>query len=335
MKKLGLVALLSTLMLFGCGNTQSTLDESSLSESMNSSENIDYGTVKFAPIKVFDNGFDGVIIQPLFSNPELCKDVEFEFDYEVEDEDVCEVVDGLVYYVNDGKTKINVISPYFETCSFEVTASKNLGRNSNEISSKFNARKSVANSCTENTTLFIGDSFFEFWGNGNDGRQPITSLSTEFSGYDIKNVGISATQTHDWRAAFYNVLSYIEESPKNIIVNIGINNVDDNGEIGAVCANNVNSFLLDLNTYFPESEIYYFSITRCSGVFAHKWEHHQRSNELTSAFISKYDKMHYLDVMALYGDNYASCQSDGLHPNQNGYNYFKQLITENVTLVEK
>lgn len=340
MKKILLVSLLSVGLLCGCAVSSSSSEpinsDSGNNPSSISSEEVDYGTVKFASLRVFDNGYDGVKIQPLFSNVELCEGVDFEFDYEVVNEDVCEVdADGYVYYVGDGSTKVNVTSPYFEETSFEVTAAKNLGRTSNEIASKFNARKSVASNVSENTTLFLGDSFFEFWGNGYDGRQSITSLSNEFSGYDVSNIGISATTTHDWRASFNNVLSYIESSPKNIIVNIGINNVDDNNEIGAVCANNVSSLLLDLNYYFPESNIYYFSITRCSGVFASKWDQHQRSNELVEKFIGNYSNMHYLDVMELYGDNYASCESDGLHPNQTGYNYFKQLILENVTLSEK
>ena len=315
MKKILLVSLLSVGLLCGCATPSSSEPISSNDENNSSSissEEVDYGTVKFASLRVFDNGYDGVKIQPLFSNVELCEGVDFEFNYEVVNEDVCEVdADGYVYYVGDGSTKVNVTSPYFEETSFEVTAAKNLGRTSNEIASKFNARKSVASNVSENTTLFLGDSFFEFWGNGYDGRQSITSLSNEFSGYDVSNVGISATTTHDWRASFNNVLSYIESSPKNIIVNIGINNVDDNNEIGAVCANNVSSLLLDLNYYFPESNIYYFSITRCSGVFASKWDQHQRSNELVEKFIGNYSNMHYLDVMELYGDNYAY---DGVNP---------------------
>ena len=34
--------------------------------------------------------------------------------------------------------------------------------------------------------------------------------------------------------------------------------------------------------------------------------------------------------MELYGDNYANLVSDGLHPNQDGYNLFEQIIKENV-----
>ena len=42
------------------------------------------------------------------------------------------------------------------------------------------------------------------------------------------------------------------------------------------------------------------------------------------------NRLHYLDVNALYGNTPAAYQSDGLHPNQAGYDLFEQIIKENV-----
>ena len=53
------------------------------------------------------------------------------------------------------------------------------------------------------------------------------------------------------------------------------------------------------------------------------------------AYCETQERVHYLDVMALYGDNYARYEQDGLHPNQEGYNLFKQLILENVPMETK
>ena len=47
-------------------------------------------------------------------------------------------------------------------------------------------------------------------------------------------------------------------------------------------------------------------------------------------YCDKTDRLTYLDVMSLYGDDYASYLSDGLHPNQAGYDLFEQIIKENV-----
>lgn len=320
MKKLLVFA--SLLLLFSCGQVQSSEDISTSS----SSEEIDYGTVEFSSIYVYKNDYDGVKIQPLFSNPISCENVEFT--YVVEDESICEIdEDNCVYYLSKGNTKVTATSEYFEEATFYVYAVESYPRSSNFYSK----RNEVTNNVNENTTLFLGDSFFEFWKNGTN---KVKTLAEEFPDYDICNIGISATTSHEWRAAYNKILSSMD-SPKNIVVNIGINNVDDMYETGYECARNVEALLLDLTTYFPESNIYYFSITRCSGVFAKNWTAHQISNNLVKSFIDKYEKMNYLDVMSLYGDDYASCEADGLHPNQKGYDYFKQLLNENVTFVEK
>lgn len=108
--------------------------------------------------------------------------------------------------------------------------------------------------------------------------------------------------------------------------------VYDNGK---ECAANLQNMLNDFLDQFPETNIYYLSITRCSGVFANNWGSHEISNNLMKTFCEETERMHYLDVMALYGDDYASCEQDGLHPNQKGYDYFEQIIKENVPLEKK
>ena len=86
----------------------------------------------------------------------------------------------------------------------------------------------------------------------------------------------------------------------------------------------------DYLEYFPETNVYYLSITRCTGTFANKWQDHSLSNKMMKDYCEKTDRLTYLDVMSLYGDDYASYLSDGLHPNQAGYDLFEQIIKENV-----
>ena len=86
---------------------------------------------------------------------------------------------------------------------------------------------------------------------------------------------------------------------------------------------------------FPEANIYYLSITRCAGHFAFNWESHEKSNQLVQDFCSKTERVYYLDIMGLYGDDYGSYQQDGLHPNQAGYDLFKQIIKAEVPMNQK
>lgn len=119
------------------------------------------------------------------------------------------------------------------------------------------------------------------------------------------------------------------------MINLGINNVDDNGEDGLICSYNVITLLEETHRCFPDANIYYFSITRCTGTFASKWTNHSLSNQRVSSFIATRSYLTYLDVMSIYDDDYASYLYDGLHPNSNGYQVFLDLINEYVALDNK
>ena len=82
----------------------------------------------------------------------------------------------------------------------------------------------------------------------------------------------------------------------------------------------------------PDAKIYWFTLTRCSGYFANKWNEYQVCNNYVIKYSELKDYITVLDIASLYGDNYASYQQDGLHPNQEGYNLFKQLILDNINL---
>ena len=85
----------------------------------------------------------------------------------------------------------------------------------------------------------------------------------------------------------------------------------------------------------PNCNIYYCSITRCAGYFASKWTYHNQSNEVMKENAENNAKLHYLDIMEVWGHDYASYeQSDGLHQNTAGYEVFKTIIKENVPLKE-
>ena len=120
--------------------------------------------------------------------------------------------------------------------------------------------------------------------------------------------------------------------PVDIVINIGINNVDDDKETGKQCAAGVIALIKDYLEMFPDANIYYLSITRCAGYFAFNWESHEKSNSLLKEFCDSTDRVHYLDIMGLYGEDYASYQQDGLHPNQAGYDLFKNLIKTEVPI---
>ena len=289
----------------------------------------DYGKVTFKSIYIYcdkyGNNFDEVPIRPNFTKPENCKNEIFE--YEIKNEDICYIENDCVYALGEtGTTKVTAKSQHLSG-TFVVTCS-----NTYNNAQAFATAKSLANTAShttkQGTTLFVGDSFFEFWRNKTGINENFT---TAFSGYDVANVGISGTQAREWRSLRKKLIDPYQ--PKNVVLNIGINDVDDNNEDGESTAKYIMMLCEDIWATNPECHIYYQSITRCTGYFASKWQFHSASNEIMKANAESNAKLHYLDVMGVYGDNYANyLQSDGLHPNTAGYEVMKTLIKENVPL---
>lgn len=111
-------------------------------------------------------------------------------------------------------------------------------------------------SISENTTVFIGDSFFDrrwFW----------TDFYTEdFKGKDAFLAGISEATTNDWEAYMSDVFkAFGDSAPKNIAIHLGTNNIGT-GQTAAETENCLRHFLTVLHRKFPRTMIYYFSITR-------------------------------------------------------------------------
>lgn len=334
-KSLILFVALSSAMLFSCGENQpsstssllpttepTTVTPTTTETPSTSSYPKDYfGKVAFENVFVYDD-FDGIQIRPFFTKPDEAKDEVFE--YTVKNDDICYIEDNRVYFLQEGTTMVQAESEHLKG-SFRVTTEAKFSFSSQ---GKIRIDRAIKN-MKEEDTVFIGDSFFEFWNNkiGIDEK-----FSDAFSEYSTLNLGISATTTHDWRVISQKIIDGTKVQPKNIVINIGINNVDDDLEGGRTCSRNIQLLIQDYLEAYPETNIYYFSITRCSGIFSTKWESHSGSNDYMKEYCETQERVHYLDVMALYGDKYASYEQDGLHPNQAGYDLFKKLILENVPM---
>ena len=289
---------------------------------------IDYGQVAFKSIYLYaDNSttfFDGVYVQPTFTYPDRCQDEVFQ--YEVKNEDICYVEDDHVYAFGvTGTTKVTATSQHLRG-TFYVTVSNKYFNAQAYATAKSLANK-AAKATNKGTTLFLGDSFFEFWRNKTGIDE---NFATAFAGYDVANVGISGTQAREWRSFRNKLIDPYE--PENIVMNIGINDVDDNGEDGVGTAGYIMQLCKEIWAHHPNCQIYYCSITRCSGFFANKWPQHEESNSIMKANAENEPRLHYLDIMERYGSDYASYEQDGFHPNTAGYAIFKDIIKANVPL---
>ena len=201
---------------------------------------INYGKVTIDDIKVFSNGFDGVELTFHFTNPEVCEGEVFDFIFT--DDSVCYIDENRVYFLKEGFVRIKAQSEHL-SASFNVTC-----QNYNFTSQSNSHINRLKNNFKDGDTLFLGDSFFEFWRNKTGISE---NFDTAFAEYAVFNIGISATTTHHWRAI--NVkMAELNINPKNIVINIGINNVDDDKESSKQCSTAVIALINDYNYILPK-----------------------------------------------------------------------------------
>lgn len=333
MKKAALLSLLVLLTATSCGQGGSlppttTSDPTTSVVETTSTEPEVQKTVEFAPMRLY-KGFP-LEIKPIFSHPEMAS--EENFTYTVKEEEFATIDGNIISYLTEGRTIVYAKSQNYETqfVLFTIEEFKTVG---GPLELEYTRLKDRYDSHEqkENATIFIGDSFFQFWRDGTAGA----SFTKDFEGKNVVNLGINGTTTHHWRAIMADYLVKNVVSPKNFIVNIGINNVDDLSEDGKNGGKNVRMLLEDIHEAFPEANIYYFSVTRCSkGAFAKLWEHHDGINTyLKDNFFPNAPYTTYLDANEIFGEDYAKYRmDDGLHLNGRGYIIFKSLISEYVEI---
>lgn len=177
-------------------------------------------------------------------------------------------------------------------------------------------------SVTENTTVFIGDSFFDrrwFW----------TDFYTDdFNGKDAFLAGISEATTNDWEIYMDEALAcFGNTAPKNIAIHLGTNNIGT-GQTAAETENGLRHFLMLLHKKFPQTKIYYFAITS-------RWDdggatYNQIINEVngqTQTWCKDKEWVRYINTAWLI-------TKDKLNPDYGG-SYIHPLITTYSIFVEE
>lgn len=341
MKKI-ILAALSVLLLASCGPTSNPTTNPSIDPTVDptvdptseptSVEPEVEKTVEFAPMHLYAD-LPTLEIRPLFSHPEMAE--EEHFTYTLDDERIASIEGNVITYITAGRGLVTCKSENFEA-RFVLFTHEGFSTVGGPLATEYQNLKSRYGNhqAKEDATVFIGDSFFQFWRDGTSGS-PL--FGRDFKGKNAVNLGINGTTTHHWRAMWRDYLKDNLVAPKNIVVNIGINNIDDNSEDGPNGGKNVRMLLEDMHETFPETKIYYFSVTRCSkGTFATYWDRHDGVNTyLKENFFPNNSYATYLDANEVFGDNYADYRlPDGLHLNTRGYLVFKSLIDENVEIAD-
>ncbi len=188
------------------------------------------------------------------------------------------------------------------------------------------------------TTVFIGDSFFEM-------ENDWTNFYTDyFNGKNVFTAAIGGTRADQWISLidtiFYRFNGF---APKNIVINLGQN--DAAAMISPeIIARNLQTVIEKLHAKFPSTNIYYFNVTmrRVSGSGADLNVINQNihsTNVAMKNWCADGDRsyVHYLDIAlddqwdALgEGRRWTSeyLKGDNLHPKLETYRYYIDMLDE-------
>lgn len=176
------------------------------------------------------------------------------------------------------------------------------------------------------TTVFLGDSFFDNtegnWGNF------YTSYASE---YDALELGIGGSTTYDWENFLFDgILSGMQ--PKNLVVNLGTNNLAADGDTVEGLAENLQRLFTLLHDKMPDTNIYYFSIAQRVDTTAHTTKI-SAVNTYMKQWCENKDWITFVDVE----DKVASSDlKDGLHPKDETYsNIYVPALEAAGCVVEK
>lgn len=119
------------------------------------------------------------------------------------------------------------------------------------------AQKYASQGHNGETTVFIGDSFF-------DERYFFTNFSALFAGEDALCMGISSTTTFDWEQYILaeNTILSASMQPKALVVSLGTNNFYDDKRSTADTASDLQRLFTLMHDRMPDTHIYYFSIAQ-------------------------------------------------------------------------
>jgi lysophospholipase L1-like esterase len=311
MKKIIPLFLFSTLMI-SC-NTSSSIEISSLGESVSHKEVeinilnvVLYEEYSSLPLQVY-------IDKKLTAN--------YELSFVIADESIARIENGYAIPVNVGLTTVQAFDASNNNCDFTIRVYP-------ATSYRFNTEVLIIenqwkNNKLTNPTVFIGDSFFDtrnFW----------KTFNNDFQGLNAFSSGISATMSTD--LMLYRDRLLYSYNPKNIIMHIGTNDVNDdpNKQTSSFYYKQITTFLKEVIEK-TEVPIYYFGIEQRVNSMNNTITD-VVTNQIRDVFAKQNtERFTYLDTPSVFNiDKPRYISGDGVHPSQEGYAYYTSLLKETV-----
>jgi lysophospholipase L1-like esterase len=171
--------------------------------------------------------------------------------------------------------------------------------------------------------LFIGDSYVDkaFW----------YDYTTIYEGLSAVNEGVGGTRVDYW-------INYIPTlkamyNPKNIIMHIGVNDLNAGGLSADQINIKLDSLFAKLEEAFADAEIHYVLLSRNS-LFSGNWNKYVLVNDHVKAEVENDDRLNVIDISSTIGSDAEKCKmyytKDGIHFNQTGYGLWNKAIAESL-----
>lgn len=313
-----------SLTIVGCNTNSSSSIVGNSSSIIESSSVEEEGTLKVLNVKQY-LGYSEVKIDTYLDNV-LTQDLDLYYD--IIDTSICEIVNGYVRGKVIGQTEVYASTVNGQEVSFTVYIKNPIeytfNTAVNTIEEAYTLKESPAN-----PTLFIGDSFF-------DDRNFWRTFYDDFSEQqNVFSAGISSSQTTDWVIARDRLI--FEFEPKNIVMHIGTNDIND-GSVQLTVEQyyqQITHLLTIVCEQLPTTPIYYFGIenrTVSSGYGARNIYAEKVTKKIQEEFSLRYSNFHYIDSPSVFNANQAKYISfDGIHPSSDGYRYYTEILNEIVT----
>lgn len=174
-------------------------------------------------------------------------------------------------------------------------------------------------------TLFIGDSYTDLnW---------YRVLNTDFAGKNFYGRGIGGSKVPYWTSV---ASTFVQYQPKNIVIHIGVNDIDTGDTNGAPTFQSLTTFVNTVHSLLPTTKIYWMTICdnvrtsfHANGV--HKFtDAYHYVNEQMKLLAASDEYLEIIDFAAEIdgSDEIISFLDEGLHLNAFGYNQMTKCIYE-------
>jgi lysophospholipase L1-like esterase len=241
---------------------------------------------------------------------------------------------GVLYYKDINGNPSRFVKGFFSGLDITGPYSKEFDYTSllpgytKEMESDYNPRKHLFKAelknyenITDLETLFVGDSYFEFWYYNQFAK---TTFKNAFDTSKTLNVGLGGTKFVDWYE-YIPLLKGISE-PKNIVVNLGFNDLHSSFSPKKVY-NDFKKFLQMFREIFPNSNYYFLNVCHAPG-FVPFYERENLLNEMMeqNAIKNNITIIHNSEAVAKRETEIHCYDVDDCHLNHSGYEVMEAVV---------